>query len=242
MLNQHTLAKLRDMKLLGMAAAFERQLAQPQSYDIGFEERFGMLVDAERTSRDDKRLQRLLRNARFKFPQACIEDIKYEPQRGLDKGQIAGLAGCDWVRARQRLIITGATGVGKTWIACAFGQAAARQGLSVVYKRMPPLFEDLKVAHGDGSFSKRIRQLAGADLLILDDWGIKILSTQERHDLLEIIEERHHRCALIIAGQVPIDRWHDFIGNPTIADAILDRVLEQAHRLHIKGESMRKSA
>lgn len=241
MLNQHTASKLRELKLLGMAEAFERQLTQPQTYDIGFEERFGMLVDSERTYRDDKRLRRLLKNARFKFPQACIEDIKYEPQRGLDKGQIANLASCDWIRARQQLIITGATGVGKTWFVCAFGNAAARQGMSVIYIRMPRLFEELKVAHGDGSFGKRMLQLASVNLLILDDWGLKALSAPERHDLMEIVEERHNSRATIIASQVPIDLWHDYIGNPTLADAILDRLLEQVHRLHIKGESMRKS-
>jgi DNA replication protein DnaC len=241
MLSHQTLDKLRHMKLVGMADAFERQLAQPATYDIGFEERFGMLVDSERTYRDNRRLQRLLKNARFKQPQACLEDVKYDPPRGLDKGLIANLADCQWIITHQQLLITGATGVGKTWFACAFGNAAVRQGLSVLYSRMPRMFEELKVAHGDGSYAKHLQQFANIDLLILDDWGLKPLCAQERHDLFEIIEERHHSRATLVTSQLPIDHWHDYIGNPTLADAILDRLLEKAHRLHIKGESLRKT-
>ena len=240
MLSQQTLVKMRSMKLKGMADAFERQLSQPATYDIGFEERIGMLVDCEKTSRDNGRLTRLLKNAKLKHP-ACLEDIIYNARRGLDKGQIANLAICDWISARQQLLITGATGVGKTWLACALGNQAARQGLSVLYTRMPRLFEDLKVAHGDGSFGKKMLQMAKVDLLILDDWGLKALATQERHDMLEIIEERNNSRSTLVTSQLPIDHWHEYIGNPTLADAILDRLLENAHRINLNGESLRKT-
>jgi|ERR1051326_3746704 DNA replication protein DnaC len=240
MLNQQTLIKLRQMKLHGMAAAFERQIEQPSNYELAFEERFGLLVDEERTSRDNRRLTRLIKQAKFKEP-ACLEDIYYTSQRGLDKGLIASLASCDWVRAGQKILISGATGVGKTWVSCAFGQQATRHGLSVLYARMPPLFEELKVSHGDGSFPKRMAAITKVDLMILDDWGLKAMSAQERHDLLEIIEERHPNRSTIIASQLPFDHWHEFIGAPTIADAILDRLLEKAHRIALKGESLRKT-
>jgi DNA replication protein DnaC len=240
MLNQQTLTKLRQMKLHGMATAFERQMQQPSNYELAFEERFGLLVDEERTTRDNRRLARLIKQAKFKQP-ACLEDIDYTSRRGLDKGQIASLTSCDWIRAGQKILITGATGVGKTWISCALGQQATRQGLGVLYFRVPPLFEELKVSHGDGSFPKWMAAIAKVDLMILDDWGLKAMSAQERHDLLEIIEERHPNRSTIIASQLPIDHWHEYIGVPTIADAILDRLLEKAHRIALKGESLRKT-
>lgn len=239
MLNQQTLAKLRQMMLHGMAAAFERQLEQPGNYELSFEERFGLMVDEERTSRDNRRLVRLIKKAKFK-EQACLEDIDYTSRRGLDKGQIAHLASCGWVKAGQKILITGATGVGKTWLSCALGQAAARQGLSVLYFRLPPLLEDLKLWHGDGSFPKQMAAITKADLLILDDWGLKAMSAQERHDLLEIIEERHPCRSTIVASQLPVDHWHEAIGAAAIADAVLDRLLEKSHRICLKGESMRK--
>lgn len=240
MLNQQTLTKLRQMKLHGMAAAFERQMQQPNNYELAFEERVGLLVDEERTSRDNRRQARLSKQAKFKHP-ACLEDIDYTARRGLDKGQMASLASCEWISAGQKILITGATGVGKTWVSCALGQQAIRQGLSVLYLRMPPLLEELRVAHGDGSFPKRLSAIAKVDLLILDDWGLKTITTPERLDLLEIIEERHPHRSAIVASQLPIDHWHEFIGAPTIADAILDRLLEKAHRILLKGESMRKT-
>jgi len=241
MLNQQTLMKFKQLKLYGMAAGFERQLTQSASYEIAFEERLGLLVDEEVTYRENRRLRRLVKMAKFKEPQACIEDIDYNAKRGIDKAQIASLANCEWVRARHKLLITGATGVGKTWMACAMGNQATRQGLSVIYTRMPRLFDDLRIAHGDGGYTKKLAQLTKVELLLIDDWGLKPMTSAERHDLMEIIEERHGSRATLIASQIPIDRWHDYIGNPTLADAILDRVLENAHKLLIKGESMRKA-
>jgi DNA replication protein DnaC len=240
MLNQQTLSKLRQMKLYGMATAFERQLEQANNYELSFEERFGLLVDEEQTSRDNRRLARLIKQAKFKEP-ACLEDIDYASRRGLDKGQIAALSNCDWVKAGQKILIIGATGVGKTWLSCALGQQAARQGLTVRYVRVPTLLEDLKKWHGDGSFPRQMAAISKVDLLILDDWGLKILSAQERHDLLEIIEERHPKGAMLVASQLPVDHWHEAIGAATIADAILDRLLEKSHRICLKGESMRKT-
>lgn len=239
MLNQQTLTKLGQMKLQGMAVAFARQLEQSSNYQLAFEERFGLLVDEEMTSRDNRRLARLIKEAKFK-EQACLEDLDYAHPRGLDKGQIAGLSSCAWVKAGQKILITGATGVGKTWLSCALGQQATRQGLSVRYFRMPPLLENLKIWHGDGSFPKQMAALTKVDLLILDDWGLKALSAPERHDLLEIIEERHPHRATIVASQLPIEHWHEAVGAATIADALLDRLLEKSHRICLKGESRRK--
>lgn len=240
MLNQQTLAKLHGMKLKGMAAGFERQIEQPTNFELTFDERFGLLVDEERTCRDNRRLLRLIKNAKFKEP-ACLEDLIYNSRRGLDKGQIAHLSSCEWIKAGQKILITGATGVGKTWVSCGLGQQATRQGLSVLYMRAPTLFEELKVAHGDGSLPKRLSAIAKVDLLILDDFGLKTIGVQERHDLLEIVEERHPNRATIIASQLPVEHWHEAIGAATIADAILDRLLEKSHRICLKGESLRKT-
>ena len=238
MLNQQTLTKLRQMKLHGMAAAFERQIEQPSNYELSFEERFGLLVDQESTTRDNRRLSRLIKEAKFK-ESAYLENIDYIPRRCLDKGLIASLSSCEWIKAGQKILITGACGVGKTWIGCALGQQAIRQGLSVRYCRVPTLLEELKLWHGDGSFPKQMATITRVDLLILDDWGLKPINAQERLDLLEIIEERHPVRATIVASQLPVDHWHEAIGSATIADAILDRLLEKSHRICLKGESMR---
>lgn len=240
MLNQQTLQHLRSLKLTGMAQAFAQQLEQPSSEQLSFEERLALLVDRERTERDNRRLQRLLNSARFK-QQACVEDINYQANRGLVRSQVASLINCDWIRARQNLHITGPTGTGKSWLACAFGQAACRQGLSVRYERTGRLLDELRIARGDGSYSKTLRQLARFDLLILDDFGIKPLSQNERHDLLEIIEDRHEVHSTILTSQLPISSWHSYLNEPTVADALLDRLLTNAHRLELKGESLRKT-
>jgi DNA replication protein DnaC len=240
MLTQQTLQHLRALKLLGMADAFAQQLEQPQTQSLSFEERFALLVDRERTHRDNRRLQRLLRSAQFK-QQACVEEIDYQARRGLDRSQVISLIHCDWIRARQNLHITGPTGTGKSWLACGFGQAACRQGLSVRYQRAGRLLDELRIARGDGSYSKLLRQLARLDLLILDDFGLKPLSQTERHDLLEIIEDRHEFHSTIITSQLPIGSWHSYLNEPTVADALLDRLLTNAHRLELKGESLRKT-
>lgn len=240
MLNQSTLNTLQGLKLHGMASAFEEQLAQPAASELSFEERFGLIVDRERTSRDNRRLPRLLRQARFKQP-ACLEDLDYRASRGLDKAQIASLSTCDWIRSHQNLIATGATGCGKTFLACALGHQAARQGFTVIYLRAPRLFEELHIAHADGSFARRLAQLSKADVLILDDWALAPVSAADRRDLLEVLDDRIDAKSTLITSQLPIEHWHQWLDDPTLADAILDRVVHNAHRITLRGDSLRKS-
>lgn len=241
MMTQATTSKLHEMKLFGMAHAFEIQLENPQSGKLSFEERFGLLVDQEHTYRDNRRLQRLLKAAKLRET-ACVEDIDYSAERGLDRAEIASLSLCNWIQHGHNLIVTGPTGSGKTWMACALATQACRLGLTVSFQRLPLLLEDLAVSHGDGSFRKRLGQLAKVDLLILDDFGLAALNAIGRNDMLEIIESRSGAMATLITSQLPVDRWHDYLsgGNPTVADAILDRLVSGSQRLEIKGESMRK--
>lgn len=239
MLDNHTLDKLRQLKLTGMADAFVQQTEQPDTHALSFNERFALLVDREATHRENRRLTRLLQLAHLKQP-ACVEDIDYKHRRGLDRAQVAALATCDWIRAHHNLHITGPTGCGKSWIGCALGNQACRQGLSVRYERAARLFDNLRIARGDGSFGKKLLQLAKTDLLILDDFGIKPLQQSERHDLLEVIEDRHGSRSTLITSQLPVSSWHDYLNEPTLADALLDRLLSGAHRIDLKGESMRQ--
>lgn len=240
MLTQPTLEKLRALKLTGMCEAFKQQQAQPATHDLAFEERFGLLVDRELLHRENRRLERLLKTAKLRLP-ACVEDIDYRHPRGLERAKMASLAGGDWIRRHQNLCITGPTGSGKTWLACALGNQACRQGLSVRYLRMPRLIKALGIAHGDGSYARLMSQLAKTNLLILDDWGIQKLTAPQRNDLMEVIEDRYGLHATLIASQLPVEHWHDYIGEATLADAILDRLLHNAHRLPLQGESMRKT-
>jgi DNA replication protein DnaC len=240
MLTQHTIATLKQLKLNAMAQAFEEQLQQPVTNTLSFEERFAMLLDRERNHRDTKRITRLMSNAKFKFPHACIEDINYRTDRSLDQRQIASLASCDWIRRAQVVIFTGLTGAGKSWLACALGIQACRQGFSAYYVRAPRLFEELKIAHADGSFISRINALAKTDVLVIDDFAVAPMGTQERLDLLEILDDRTTTGATIFTSQLPTDKWHEFMNEPTLADAILDRIFHRAHKLPLKGESQRK--
>jgi DNA replication protein DnaC len=240
MLTNHTVEKLRQLKLSGMAEAFERQLTQRQAHEeMTFEERLALLVDTEATWRENKRLAQLLKNARLKQA-AAVEDINFKHKRGLDKRMMAQLSSCEWIRNKQNLCITGPTGTGKTWLACAFGNAACRRGLSTLYVRATRLFEELTIAHGDGSFPRRMAQLSKVDLLILDDFGLAALGRNERHDLLELIEERHGSRSTLITSQLPVENWHEYLADPTIADAVMDRIVHSAHQVALKGESMRK--
>ena len=240
MLIQQTLQTLHALRLPGMATAFEEQQTNAAVASLSFDDRFSLLVDREQTWRENRRLTRLLREAKLKSSQACVEDIRYGGGRKLDKSLIAHLASCQWIRSHQNLVLTGATGCGKTWLACAFGNAACRQGLSVAYVRTPRLFDELRIAHGDGSFGKRLSALAKTDLLILDDWGLAPLNQAERNDLLEVIDDRVGTRATLITSQLPTEHWHAYLNDPTLADAILDRVLHAAHKLALTGESLRK--
>ena len=223
-----------------MAQAFSQQLNQPSTHHLSFEERFGLIVDREVSSRDNRRLARLLKEARLR-QDACIEDLDYSHQRGLDRSQIAQLVNCEWIRQHHNLHITGATGTGKSWIACAIGLQACRQGLAVRYHRLARLLDSFRIARGDGSFQRRLAQIAKIDLLILDDFALKPISPSDRHDLLEVVEDRHAKRSTLITSQLPISDWYHYLGDdPTVADALLDRLLSRAFRLELKGESMRK--
>jgi len=241
MMQQQCLTQLRTLKLSGMVQAIELQWSQPQTYDdLGFDERLGLMVNAELTSRANKRLQRLLKAARFKVD-ANVKDIDYTHPRGLKKPQLANLLTGEWMTRKQNLVITGPTGCGKTYLACAIGHHACHYDRSVRYYRATRLFEALTISHGDGSYLKLINQIAKADLLIIDDWGLETLTQSQRNDLLEIMEDRHGSKSTIVTSQLPITKWHSYIGDNTLADAILDRLLHNAHKLELKGESMRKA-
>ena len=240
MLIQSILDTLNRLKLYGMATALAEQLSQSAAASLAFEERLGLLVDRESLHRDNRRLTRLLQLAQLKQRDACLEDVDYRARRGLDRAQLASLASCDWIRHAQNLLIHGATGVGKTWLACALAKQACRQGLSTLYLRAPRLFDELSVCHADGSFRKRLAVIAKADLVVIDDFAIAPIAARERTDLLELLDDRVGVGATLITSQLPLEHWHDYIGDPTLADAILDRLLHSAHKIHLSGESMRK--
>ncbi|KGM54078.1 ATPase AAA [Lysobacter daejeonensis GH1-9] len=236
---QNTMDQLRDLRLTGMLEGLEHQLSQPTYSGLAFEQRLGHLVDAENSHRDTQRLKRLLKNARLKV-NAEPEAIDYRPGRGLDRAVMADLLTCGWVERRQNVLLTGLTGTGKTWLACALGVQAARKGHTVAYKRVGRMLEELDVAHADGSLAKLRNQLAKVELLILDDFGLTQLGNRGRADLLEVLDDRVGSGATIVAGQMPIKDWHSFINDPALADAILDRLIHSSHKLALKGESMRK--
>lgn len=240
MLNEHTLTQLRGLRLDGMVHAVEDQALTAAAAKLAFEDRLAMLVQREIDWRDAKRIERLLKAAKLKVSGACIEDIDWRGSRGLDRALITALAGGDWLRHGYNVLITGATGVGKTWLACALAQQAARSGFSVLYVRAPRLLEELRIAHGDGSFGRRLAQLARIDLLALDDFAIAPITPPERNDLLELLDDRVGTRATLITSQLPVAAWHEWLDDPTLADAILDRVVHSAHRIELKGESMRR--
>lgn len=239
MLLEQTRQQLRTLKLAGMLDSLEQQIEQPETHDLAFEQRLGLLVEHEMLHRENRRLARLLTTAKLREP-ACIEDINYIHPRGLQKPKMASLAQLEWVSAARNLCITGRTGCGKTWLACAFGNQACRTGRATRYFRLPQLLNALRIGHGDGSYARLMAQLHKTDLLILDDWGMQPLDAPQRQDLMEVIEDRHGRQSTLIASQLPVKHWHDYIGEATLSDAILDRLLHGSHRLELKGESMRK--
>ena len=240
MLNHPTLDKLQALRFVGMAQALSEQMALPDIDDLSFEERLGLLIDREMTEREDRRLKTRLRQAKLK-QNACVEDIDYRHARGLDKSLMRDLANCQWIKRHLNLLITGPTGVGKTWIACALAQKACREGYSALYLRLPRLLQELPIAKGDGTYTRLMMRLARIDVLILDDWGLSKLIAEQRRDLLEILEDRHDNRSTIVTSQLPLDKWHHIIGDPTLADAILDRLVHNAYKINLKGDSMRKS-
>lgn len=239
MLAHPTHERLIALGLAGMAKAFEEQRAAPDLAALSFEERVGIMADREAAERDTKRM-----SARLKFAalrqDACVEDIDMRTPRGLDRALLARLVAGDWIDRHQNCLITGPTGIGKSWLGCALGHKACRDGRSVFYQRVPRLFEALALARGDGRHTRMLKNLARVELLILDDWGLSVLTQGQRIDLLEILEDRNGRGSTIVTSQVPADQWHEVIGDPTLADAILDRLVHNAHRLNMTGESMRK--
>jgi len=239
MLTHPTLDKLKHMRLTGMAGALEDQLQTPDIQSLSFEERLGLLVDREQTERDSRRLKTRLTKAKLRL-QASLEDIDYSGSRGLDKAQLLELGSCKWINEHHNLLLTGPTGVGKTYIACALAQKACRHGLNALYLRLPRLFGDLTIAKGDGRYGKLLVRYSRMDVMVLDDWGVAPMSAENRRDLLEILDDRYERKSTLITSQLPVEKWHRYLEDPTLADAILDRVVHNAYRIEMKGESMRK--
>lgn len=240
MLTQPTMEKLQALHLHTLAKTWEAQQAQPDVMTLSFDERLGLLVDAEWLARENTRVGRNLREAKLRISQANLEDVDFSAKRELDKALVRQLANCRWVADKQNVIITGMTGTGKTYLACALAHAAIRKGHRAVYRRAPRLFEELALAHADGTFPAVLKRLARVDVLVLDDWGLVQPKETERRDLLEILEDRYGNRSTIITSQLPTTKWHDHLGDPTVADAICDRVLHGAHRLLLKGPSRRK--
>ena len=239
MLTVPTLEKLRELKLHAMARTFEEQIASTEYNELTFEERVGIMADRELTERDNRRLKLRISQAKLR-QHACMEDIDYRHPRGLDKPLMKSLSSCQWVKEHLNILITGPTGSGKTFITCALAHRACLEGYKVMYLRAPRLFQELAVARGDGRYYKLMNSMAKVHLLLIDDWGLSVLTDQEQRDLLEILDDRHGVHSTIMASQLPVDHWHKTIGNPTLADAILDRLIHNAYKINLKGESMRK--
>jgi len=239
MLNTPTLEKLHSLRLLGMARSLEEQLASTEYNDLGFEERLGLMVDRESTERTNCRFKTRLTQAHLRH-RASLEDIDYRSPRGLDKSLMKSLATCAWIKNHHNLLISGPTGAGKSFIACALAHRACLEGYRVFYVRFSRLFQDLSLGRGDGRYPKIIQSVVKPQLLILDDFGLSALGDSDRSDLLEILEDRHGLASTVVTSQFPVSSWHELIGNPTLADAILDRLIHDSYKITLKGESMRK--
>lgn len=239
MLTHPTLDKLHTLRLTGMARAFEDQLKMPDIEALSTEERLGLMADSEMTERDSRRLQTRLRRAKLRH-HAAIEDIDYRHPRGLDKSLMTKLATSQWIREHHNVLITGPTGIGKSWLACALAHKACRDGLNALYVRVSRFFQDLATAKGDGRYPKLMKTLVKSDVLVLDDFGTAALKDEHRRDLLEILDDRYGVRATLVTSQFPVENWHELIGDPTLADAILDRLIHNAYKITLKGDSMRK--
>lgn len=240
MLNEPTREKLVGLRLGVMAEAWAQQQRDPRITELSFDERLGMLVDAEHDARHSRRLARLLKDAELRIATACLEDLDTAAARGIDKPMIRQLATCTWIGEHLNVLVTGPTGVGKSYLASAIGQAACRKGLRVLYRRVPRLFEDLELAKAEGTYSRALARLSAADVLVLDDLGIGTIKEAQRNDLLEVLEDRSGRSSTVVTSQLPVKKWHEGIGDPIAADAILDRVVHNAFKVELTGPSKRK--
>lgn len=240
MLREPTMEKLQAMRLGAMATAWQEQQRSPDVIALSFDERFSMLVDAEWMARENKRLGRALKEAKLRLAEASVEGIDYPPRRELDKGIIRHLGTCGWVAEHQVVIVSGATGTGKTYVGCALAQQACRKGYRAMYRRASRFFDELRLARADGSYPRLLSRIARVDVLVIDDFAIAPVTETERRDLLEVLEDRYATRATVISSQLPPERWHDYLADPTVADAICDRLLHGAHRIVLKGPSRRK--
>lgn len=240
MLNEPTRQHLTALRLTAMAEAWDQQRKDPGLNELSFDERFALLVEAEHLARHNRRLARLLKDADLRIPSACIEDVQTSAARGLDKALVRQLGTCGWIGEHLNVLITGATGVGKSYLASALAQAACRKGHRVLYRRLPRLFEELGLAKASGTYARTLARMAQAEVLVLDDLGLGTIKEAQRNDLLEVLEDRYGRSSTIVTSQLPIPKWHEWLADPTAADAILDRLVHNAYKLDLKGPSRRK--
>jgi DNA replication protein DnaC len=239
MLIHPTLTKLENLRLYGMMRALREQMDMPEAAELSFEERLGLLIDRETTEKESLRLSNRIKRAHLR-QSAAPEDVDLRKPRGLDRAQFMALCSCIWIKDRDNCLITGATGVGKTYLACALAQKACREGHSVAYFRTTRMLEEIALSRANGTYARRLASLARLDLIVLDDWGIAPLGDEQRRDLLEVLDDRYDRRSTLIAAQLPVEHWHDYLADPALADAILDRLIHNAHRVALSGDSMRR--